>query len=109
MKKLIALLMILCLTAALCAGCGSKGGDDEDSKSKLVKGDMFDMLEAMGNTTSGTIKADISMDYAGESVSGTIYCNVDAESKSCSFGLNVASTVKGQNISFALDELFTTR
>ena len=81
MKKLIALLMVLCLSVTLLAGCGSKNGED-DPKPKLVTDDMFDMLEAMGNTTSGTVTAEFSFDFAGQTAKGVITYSIDEPGRS---------------------------
>ncbi|MBO4653432.1 MAG: hypothetical protein J5649_08985 [Lachnospiraceae bacterium] len=105
MKKLIALLMVLCLSVTLLAGCGSKDGEDENPKPKLVKGDMFDMLEAMGNTTSGVVTAEFAFDFDGQTGKGAITYDVDAASKSCSFGLSLDIDVKGQKMSVALNDI----
>ena len=105
MKKLIALLMVLCLSVSMLAGCGSKGGDEKDPKSKVVKGDMFDMLEAMGNTTSGTVKADFSLSFGGKSTKGTLSYSVDAASKSCAFGLSFSSDTTGTKMDVAVDTI----
>ena len=104
MKKLIALLMVLCLSVTLLAGCGSKNGED-DPKPKLVTDDMFDMLEAMGNTTSGTVTAEFSFDFAGQTGKGTISYSIDASSKACDFGVSLDVDVKGQKMSLAIDDI----
>ena len=107
MKKLIALLMILCLSVSMLAGCGSKDEDDkEDAKSKVVKGDMFDMLEAMGNTKSGVVKADFDMKYDGQFIKGTITCGMDAASKACSFGISFDMDASGRKFNLSIDDLF---
>ena len=72
MKKLIALLMVLCFSFTMLAGCGSKD-EEEDKKPKIVKGDMFDMLEAMANTKSGVTKADRTTDRASRAQSRALW------------------------------------
>ena len=105
MKRFIALLLVLCLSLTMLAGCGSKDDEEKDPKPKLVKGDMFDMLEAMGNTTTGVYTVDFTFDVAGQKGKGTITCSMNAEKKSSSFGLNVDVDVQGQNIKFGCDEI----
>lgn len=96
--------MVLCLSVTLLAGCGSKNGED-DPKPKLVTDDMFDMLEAMGNTTSGTVTAEFSFDFAGQTGKGTISYSIDASSKACDFGVSLDVDVKGQKMSLAIDDI----
>ena len=104
MKKLIALLMVLCLSFTMLAGCGSKD-EEEDKKPKIVKGDMFDMLEAMANTKSGVTKADFDMSYDGQSIKGSITCAMDSEKQLGSFGFNVSLDVAGKKIDVAIDNI----
>ena len=104
MKKLIALLMILCLSFTMLAGCGSKD-EEEEKKPKIVKGDMFDMLEAMANTKSGVTKADFDMSYDGQSIKGSITCAMDSEKQLGSFGFNVSMDVAGKKVDVAIDNI----
>ena len=67
LKKVLAVLLVLCMAAGMLAGCGDK---EEDKKKKnkapeIVKGSMEDMLEAIGKVNAGTLRVE-------QKLSGTI-------------------------------------
>ena len=107
MKKWLAMILVLCMTVVLLAGCGDKDDDKKKkNKASITKGDMFDMLEAMGNTTSGEIKMNFNADGAGDNgtVSGSINLKTDAENNACSFSVNADVNIAGKKVNLSLSD-----
>ncbi len=102
MKKIIALLLVLCMGLGLMTACGDK--DKKDNKPSITKGDMFDMLEAMGNATSGTSKMTFDIDIPESGVKGQIVlgCAGDATKNSCAFDFTIKGDFNGQAVDFSL-------
>lgn len=105
MKKWLAMILVLCMTVVLLAGCGDKDDDKKKkNKTSITKGDMFDMLEAMGNTTTGEIKMNFNADGANDNgtVSGSINLKTDTEKNACSFSLNADVDIAGKKMNISL-------
>jgi len=107
MKKWLSMILVLCMAVAMLAGCG-KDDDDEDKKSKssVKKGDAFDMLEEMGNTTSGEYQIGFDFDIPDSKVSkmnGTI--NLKTDGSNCSLGLVLDMDDEGQKLSISTADL----
>jgi hypothetical protein len=107
MKKWLAMILVLCMTVVLLAGCGDKDDDKKKkNKTSITKGDMFDMLEAMGNTTTGEIKMNFNADGANDNgtVSGSINLKTDTEKNACSFSLNADVDIAGKKMNISLTD-----
>ncbi|MBO4627363.1 MAG: hypothetical protein J5645_05270 [Lachnospiraceae bacterium] len=107
MKKWLAMILVLCMTVVLLAGCGDKDDDKKKkNKASITKGDMFDMLEAMGNTTSGEIKMNFNADGADDNgtVKGSINLKTDAENNACSFSVNADVNIAGKKVNLSLTD-----
>ena len=107
MKKWLAMILVLCLAIGLCAGCGDKDDDDKKKKDdvKIEKGDMFEMLEKMGDVKSGDATIDFNFD-AGAPVNGSLKMSYNEADKSCKLGLTFKSGIEGKQIDLSIDELF---
>ena len=106
MKRILALILVLCMAVCMLAGCGDKDEKKKkDSQASIKKGDMFDMLEEMGNTSTGEVKMNIDFDIeeAG-SFNGGIDLKTNAEKNACSVGFTFKGNIEGKDINLSVSD-----
>ena len=106
MKRILALILVLCMAVCMLAGCGDKDEKKKkDSQASIKKGDMFDMLEEMGNTSTGEVKMNIDFDIeeAG-SFNGGIDLKTNAEKNACSVGFTFKGSIEGKDINLSVSD-----
>ncbi len=106
MKRILALILVLCMAVCMLAGCGDKDEKKKkDSQASIKKGDMFDMLEEMGNTSTGEVKMNIDFDIeeAG-SFNGGIDLKTNAEKNACSVGFTFKGNIEGKDINLSVGD-----
>ncbi|MBO4787609.1 MAG: hypothetical protein J5531_01780 [Lachnospiraceae bacterium] len=107
MKRILALILVLCMAVCMLAGCGDKDEKKKkDSQASIKKGDMFDMLEEMGNTSTGEVK--MNFDFAvteSNKFNGGIDVKTDAENNACSIGFTFKGNMEGKDLNLTLDDV----
>ncbi|MCR5376934.1 MAG: hypothetical protein K6E71_09330 [Lachnospiraceae bacterium] len=106
MKRILALILVLCMAVCMLAGCGDKDEKKKkDSQASIKKGDMFDMLEEMGNTSTGEVK--MNFDFAvteSNKFNGGIDVKTDAENNACSIGFTFKGNMEGKDLNLTLED-----
>ncbi|MCR5085860.1 MAG: hypothetical protein K6B39_00545 [Lachnospiraceae bacterium] len=109
MKKWLTMILVLCMAAVLAAGCGKKDSDDEEKKPQIKKGDIYEMLEEMGNTKAGDVKLTFDIDIPGTKMSGEVDLSMDSEKGNSGFGLKLKSDLERAKFDISLDDIMVVK